>query len=127
VRRGDVITQVDGQPLESARDFFERLERTTAGQELELTTVRNRETKKVTVRAEQIPQGFVTSLVSDLLGSRSSPPARRLRRERGARGQRRGADRAAAGTCCSRSAAAASATPRRCAARSSRSRVCRAR
>src|SRR5258705_670691 len=73
VRRGDVVTQVDGQPLESARDFFERLERTTAGQELALTTLRNRETKKLTVRAEQIPQGFVTSLVSDLLGLTLEP------------------------------------------------------
>jgi S1-C subfamily serine protease len=68
VKRGDVVTQIDGQPLESARDFFERLARTTAGQELQLTTVRNRETRKLAVRAEQIPQGFVTSLVSDLLG-----------------------------------------------------------
>jgi serine protease Do len=73
VKRGDVVTQIDGQPLESARDFFERLARTTAGQDLSLTTVRNRETRKVAVRAEQIPQGFVTSLVSDLLGLALEP------------------------------------------------------
>jgi serine protease Do len=76
VRRGDVITQVDGQPLESARDFFERLERTTAGQEIALTTVRNREAHKVSVRAEQIPEGFVGSLVSDLLGLTLEPAPR---------------------------------------------------
>jgi serine protease Do len=76
VRRGDVVTQVDGHPLESARDFFERLARTTAGQEVQLTTVRNRETRKLTVRAEPIPQGFVTALVSDMLGLALEPAPR---------------------------------------------------
>ncbi len=76
LKRGDVVTQVDGQPLESARDFFERLARTTAGQELRLTTVRNSETRKVAVRAEQIPEGFVTTLVSDLLGLSLEPAPR---------------------------------------------------
>jgi Do/DeqQ family serine protease len=73
VKRGDVVTQVDGQPLESARGFFERLERTTQGQELALTTVRNRETRKVSVRAEQIPQGYIATLVSELLGLSLEP------------------------------------------------------
>ncbi|TMA34066.1 MAG: PDZ domain-containing protein [Deltaproteobacteria bacterium] len=76
VKRGDVVTQVDGQPLESARDFYERLERTTAGQDLSLTTVRNRETRKVAVRAEQIPEGYVTTLVSELLGLTLAPAPR---------------------------------------------------
>ncbi|HKA15312.1 MAG TPA: trypsin-like peptidase domain-containing protein [Myxococcota bacterium] len=76
IKAGDVVTQVDGQPLESARDFFERLERTTAGQELSLTTVRNRETRKIAVRAEQIPEGYVTSLVSELLGLTLVPAPR---------------------------------------------------
>ena len=76
MKRGDVVTQVDGQPLESARDFYERLERTTAGQDLSLTTVRNRETRKVAVRAEQIPEGYVTTLVSELLGLTLAPAPR---------------------------------------------------
>jgi S1-C subfamily serine protease len=76
VRRGDVLTQVDGQPLESARGFFERLERTTSGQQLSLTAIRNRETRKLTVRAEQIPKGYVATLVSELLGLAVEPGPR---------------------------------------------------
>jgi serine protease Do len=76
VRRGDVITQVDGQALESARDFFERLERTTAGQELALTAIRNREKVALRVRAEQIPAGYVAGLVSELLGLTLEPVPR---------------------------------------------------
>jgi Do/DeqQ family serine protease len=77
VRRGDVIIQVDGQPLESARDFFERLERTTAGQQISLTALRNREKVAISLRAEQIPNGYVTALVSELLGLSLEPAAPR--------------------------------------------------
>jgi hypothetical protein len=76
VKRGDVITQVDGQPLESARGFFERLERRTAGQQLSLTALRNGETRKVAVRAEQIPEGYVATLVNELLGLTLEPAPR---------------------------------------------------
>ena len=79
VRRGDVVTHVDGQPLESARGFFERLERTTPGQELSLTAIRNRE-KLAARRARRAdPQG---------LSSRRSYPScsvsRSSRRRKGA-------------------------------------------
>ena len=76
VRRGDVLTHVDGQPLESARDFFERLERTTPGQDLSLTAIRNGEKHEVAVRAEQIPKGYVATLASDLLGLSLEPVPR---------------------------------------------------
>ncbi len=76
VKRGDVVTQVDGDPLESARGFFERLERTTAGQEIKLTALRNRETHKIAVRAEQIPRDYVKTLVSELLGLSLEPAPR---------------------------------------------------
>jgi S1-C subfamily serine protease len=76
VRRGDVVTHVDGQPLESARGFFERLERTTAGQDLSLTAIRNREKHELAVRAEQIPKGYVATLASELLGLSLEPAPR---------------------------------------------------
>src|SRR5258705_7132286 len=76
VKRGDVVTHVDGQPLESARDFFERLERTTPGQDLSLTAIRNREKHDLAVRAEQIPKGYVATLVSELLGLSLEPVPR---------------------------------------------------
>ena len=97
VRRGDVVTHVDGQPLESARGFFERLERTTPGQDLSLTAMRNREKHELAVRAEQIPKGYVATLVSELLGLSLEPaPRGGFAVLRGARRQRRRADRAAA-------------------------------
>jgi Do/DeqQ family serine protease len=76
VRRGDVVTHVDGQPLESARGFFERLARTTPGQQLSLTAVRNGEKHALAVRAEQIPKGYVATLLSDLLGLSLDPAPR---------------------------------------------------
>jgi len=76
IRRGDVLTHVDGQPLESARGFFERLERTTPGQDLALAALRNGEKLQIAVRAEQIPKGYVTTLLSELLGLTLEPAPR---------------------------------------------------
>jgi Do/DeqQ family serine protease len=75
VRRGDVVTQFDGQPLESARGFFERLERTTAGQELHLQVLRDGKTLEIPVRAEQIPEGLVDDLIQELTGMTLTPEA----------------------------------------------------
>jgi serine protease Do len=76
VRRGDVVTHVDGHPLESARGFFERLERTTPGQNVSLVAIRNREKLDLTVRAEQIPKDYVAVLASELLGLSLEPAPR---------------------------------------------------
>jgi Do/DeqQ family serine protease len=76
VRRGDVLTQVAGQPLESPRSLFERLESTTAGQQLVLTALRDGRKVEIPVRAEPIPEGFVATLVNDLLGLALAPDPR---------------------------------------------------
>jgi Do/DeqQ family serine protease len=76
IHRGDVVTQVDGQPLESVRSFYERLERTTAGQRLQLAVIRNGEKRKIAVRAEQIPEGYVAALAADLMGLSLDPAPR---------------------------------------------------
>jgi len=76
VEPGDLVTRVDGRPLASAGEFFERLERVTAGQELTLGVARSGAKREIRVRAEQIPDGFVTTLVSELLGLSLEPAAR---------------------------------------------------
>jgi serine protease Do len=76
VRRGDVVTRLEGQPLTSARDFFERLETVTAGQELELTIRREGRERVMGVRAEEIPDAFVAQLVEELTGLALAPSPR---------------------------------------------------
>ena len=68
VERGDVVTRVDSQALGSARDFFERLERTTAGQSLRLALWRDGRSLERVVRAQRLPEGFVEQLASELTG-----------------------------------------------------------
>ncbi len=70
IRRGDVLTQVDGRPLHTAREFFETLETVTVGQELKLELWREGRARPLTVRAAEIPDDLVTQLVNDLLGLR---------------------------------------------------------
>ncbi len=68
VMRGDVVTQLDDRPVRSARSFFEMLETAVDGQELRLTIVRDQRTRKIRVRAQEVPEPVVQALVSELLG-----------------------------------------------------------
>jgi serine protease Do len=71
-----VITHVAGQPLDSPRGLFERLETATAGQQLQLTELRNGQKLDISVRAEPIPEGYVATLVNELLGLGLEPVPR---------------------------------------------------
>jgi serine protease Do len=73
VRRGDVVTAVDGQPIESARAFFERLESATDGQRLELGLWREGAARQLAVRAEEIPDTLIARLLEELTGVRVEP------------------------------------------------------
>jgi serine protease Do len=68
VKRGDVVVRVDDRPVQTARDFFEMLETTTDGQELHLEIWRDAKTRKIALRAEEIPDAVVSALVTELLG-----------------------------------------------------------
>jgi serine protease Do len=68
VTRGDVVIQLDGRPVGSARGFFEILEAATAGQAMKIELWRDEAKKQLTLRAEEIPDEHVNALVSDLLG-----------------------------------------------------------
>ncbi|HEY5656942.1 MAG TPA: trypsin-like peptidase domain-containing protein [Myxococcota bacterium] len=76
VRRGDVVTRIDGQPVASAGDFFERLETATTGQKLDLTIRRAGEERVIAVRAEEIPEAFAAQLVEELTGLAVEPGPR---------------------------------------------------
>jgi S1-C subfamily serine protease len=76
VRRGDVVTRLEGQPVISARGFFEHLETATAGQELELSIRREEGPERViAVHAEEIPDAVVARLVEELTGLALEPSA----------------------------------------------------
>jgi S1-C subfamily serine protease len=59
--------------VESARDFFERLETTTVGQSLRLSIWRTGEKRVVPVRAEEFPPEQLARLVEGLLGVTLEP------------------------------------------------------
>jgi serine protease Do len=73
VRRGDVVTHLDGRAVPSAREFFEMLGSATTGQELELTLWRDARRLQRRVRLEAIPDDAVEGLALELLGVELRP------------------------------------------------------
>jgi serine protease Do len=68
VRRGDVVTAVDGHAVRTAREYYEMLERATTGQELALTLQRGERDVTLTARATTFPDGLIEDLGHRLLG-----------------------------------------------------------
>jgi serine protease Do len=73
VRQRDVVTKLDGQPIVSARDFFERLENAVAGQELKLTVLRDGASRTLPVTAEEVPPAIIAQLLEELTGLALTP------------------------------------------------------
>jgi serine protease Do len=73
VRRGDIVTRMDGQPLESAAAFFERLKIATAGQSFALTLQRDGAAKTLRVRTEAVPPKLIDGLLEELTGLAIEP------------------------------------------------------
>jgi len=74
VRRGDVVTRVDGRAIQSARDFFEMLGSATVGQKLRLEIWRDSRTREVSVTAQQVPEAEVARIASQMLGMELREP-----------------------------------------------------
>ena len=75
--RGDVLLRVDGQPLESARDFYERLDSATNGPGARADAAVARAASAWCRRARRrFPQRLVDALVEQLHGHRASSPLR---------------------------------------------------
>jgi len=68
LQRMDVVTHFDGQALDSAQTFFERLESVTDEQEVELTVQRDGNRVLARVRAEQVPAKVIDALLAELTG-----------------------------------------------------------
>ena len=66
--RGDVITRLEGQPIDSAQSFFERLGTATDGQTLALMVHRDGALREFHVRAEEVPERLIDELVEELTG-----------------------------------------------------------
>ena len=73
VQRGDVVTHVDERRVNSARAFFEMLETAVDGQVLKLTLLRDDVTRKLDVRAQEVPEPVIEAMISELLGMDLSP------------------------------------------------------
>jgi Do/DeqQ family serine protease len=73
LKRGDVVTHVDGQRIEGAQGFFERLETATTGQVLELTLSRGGHTQVLPVKAEEVPRKVVFELALEMTGLELEP------------------------------------------------------
>jgi len=70
LQRMDVVTHFDGQALDSAQMFFERLESVTSEQQVELTLERDGKRQLVTIRAEEVPARAIVTLLAELTGLR---------------------------------------------------------
>jgi Do/DeqQ family serine protease len=68
LRRGDVVTHMDGQAIDSARSFFERLETSTDGQRIALDVQRGGKSLEVPVTATEIPRRVIDEVMADLTG-----------------------------------------------------------
>jgi len=68
LRRGDVVTKLDGRPIESARSFYEMLEISVAGQDLQIEFWRDGRLRTVRVKLEELPLHQVTRFVKEMLG-----------------------------------------------------------
>ncbi len=68
LRRGDVVTKVDGRPLESARSFYEMLEISVTGQVLQIAFWRDEQFQTVQVKIEELPLRQVARIIVEMLG-----------------------------------------------------------
>jgi serine protease Do len=73
LRRGDVVTKVDGRPLESARSFYEMLEISITGQVLQIAFWRDEQLQTVRVKIEELPLRQVARIIVEMLGLELRP------------------------------------------------------
>jgi serine protease Do len=73
LRRGDLVTRVDGRPVQSARGFYEMLETSIAGQQLEIELWRSGKSRTVAVTLEELPKQQVARMMDEMLGMDLQP------------------------------------------------------
>jgi serine protease Do len=73
LRRGDLVTRFDDRPIESARAFYEMLEISVTGQDLQIEIWRAGRLQTVAVKLEELPLRQVARLVNEMLGMKLQP------------------------------------------------------
>jgi serine protease Do len=73
LRRGDVIREVNGREVQTARAFYAMLEHATADEALELGVLRGGKTLEIRAMTEEIASGAIDQLVERLLGLELAP------------------------------------------------------
>ncbi len=73
LRRGDVVTRLDGRPIESARSFYETLEISVTGQDLQIRFWRAGRLQTVRVKLEELPLRQAARFVNEMLGMELRP------------------------------------------------------
>jgi len=68
IRRGDILTRIDGQNIQSARQLYEVLETTTPAQKLQIEFLRDGTSMDATLVAREIPENVAAELASRLMG-----------------------------------------------------------
>ncbi len=68
LRRGDIVTRLDGRAVANAHQLFEMLDGMTDGQRIRLELFHDGEFRRVTARAEELPQAMVHSIANRVLG-----------------------------------------------------------
>jgi len=70
VKRGEIVTKVDGHAVRAAREFYEVLDAVTEGSDVELTLWRDGTTRGARARAVEVTPAAVDALGEQLLGLR---------------------------------------------------------
>ena len=68
IRRGDILTELDGRDIRSARQIFEMLETTTPQQKLKVQFWRDGKRETATLVAKEIPENVAAEMTSRLIG-----------------------------------------------------------
>ena len=68
LRRGDLVTRLDGHKVESALDFHSIVEASSPGQDLDVEVLRGGKPEKLVARAEKLSDEGVHELAEHLLG-----------------------------------------------------------
>jgi serine protease Do len=76
LRRGDLVMRASGHAVQTARDFFGIVERTTPGEEVALEIWRDGAKQRLAARAERVSDATVASLAERLLGLSLAPVER---------------------------------------------------
>ena len=73
LRRGDVVTRLDGRPIESARTFYEMLEISVTGQDLQIEFWRAGRLQTVQVKLEELALHQAARFIAEMLGMELRP------------------------------------------------------